>query len=136
MIRRKDGGKPFVSPENGEIVDELFGEVGKGTKQHSLALITIPHNKSSKLHYHPVAEESYYIMSGEGEIHYWHVNDLSQTHKVVDILKPGDAVAIPVMYWHQIFNKKKTDLQFLAVCVPSWHPQCSIFHEDLSKSKL
>ena len=108
---------PFVS-EHGEIVRELLGSAVGGGLQHSIAHITIPPGKAALKHYHPVVEESYYILTGQGRM-------------VVDgeekMLFAGDTIAIPLNAIHQIFNDSETDLIFLAVCAPPWTPDCSVF---------
>ncbi|MBZ0299613.1 MAG: cupin domain-containing protein, partial [Anaerolineae bacterium] len=86
--------------------------------QHSLAHITLPPGKASLRHYHPVVEESYFILSGQGRI----VVDGEQQR-----VASGDAIAIPVSTVHQIVNDGAEDLVFLAVCAPPWTPDCSVF---------
>ena len=109
--------KPFESA-HGEVVYEYMGNAAGGTSQHSLAQILLPPGKSALKHYHPVAEESYYILSGEGRV------VLDGKEKIVSA---GDAVAIPVNVVHQIFNDSAENLVFLAVCAPPWTPDCSVF---------
>lgn len=46
---------------------------------------------------------------------------------VTAALAPGDSVAIPAGAVHQITNDGSVDLVFLAVCVPPWTPDCSVF---------
>ena len=108
---------PFSSPY-GEIVREYMGIAAGGTQQHSLAHITLLPGKASLKHYHPVVEESYVILSGQGRM-------------VIDgeeqMLRAGDAVAVPVNAIHQIFNDSDANLEFLAVCTPPWTPDCSVF---------
>jgi len=117
-IRRKDDLKPFDS-EHGETVREFFGKaVGPDGVQHSLAHIVIAPGKASLKHHHPIAEESYYILSG-------------QARMVIDgeecAMKASDGVVILPKREHQIFNDGEEDLVFIAVCVPPWTPDCSVF---------
>ncbi len=107
---------PFTSP-HGEIIHEYLGSAAGGSQYHSLAQITLPPGTASVRHYHPTAEESYYILSGTGRVE---LNGENQN------IQPGDAVAIPANTVHQIFNISDMDLIFLAVCVPAWTPQCSV----------
>jgi mannose-6-phosphate isomerase-like protein (cupin superfamily) len=104
--------------EHGEIVCELIGHAVGGTSTYSLAQIVIPPGKASRKHYHPVAEESYSILSGMGR--------LEMDGETV-ILGPGDTVAILPDQVHQIFNAGEGDLVLLAVCVPAWTPDNSVF---------
>jgi mannose-6-phosphate isomerase-like protein (cupin superfamily) len=115
-IKNADDMLPFESV-HGEIVYEYLGKAAGGAVQHSLARIVLPPGKASLKHYHPVTEESYYILSGKGRL----VMD-GETRSVT----VGDAVAIPVNVVHQIFNDSNANLVFLAVCTPPWTPDCSV----------
>jgi mannose-6-phosphate isomerase-like protein (cupin superfamily) len=119
-IKRKEDCTPFAS-DHGEVVYELMGNAAGGTRQHSLAHIELPPGKASLKHFHPEAEESYYILSGAARI-------------VIDgetcLLTPGQAVAITPGMVHQIFNDRPEQLRFLAVCAPAWTPDISVFVED------
>ena len=107
-----------IETAHGEIVREILGHTAGGTSAHSLAHITLPPGKSSLKHYHPVVEESYYVLSGQGRM-------LVQNEE--RSLKPGDTVAIPPNTVHQIVNQSDEALTFLAVCVPPWTSDCSVF---------
>ncbi|MBN1966512.1 MAG: cupin domain-containing protein [Anaerolineae bacterium] len=116
-IRRKDDVKPFAA-EHGEVVYELSGHAAGGTSQHSVAYIELPPGKASLKHYHPVAEESYYCLSGTGRL-------------VIDgepyPLQPGACVALTPGQVHQLFNDGPETLCFLAVCAPAWTPDNSVY---------
>jgi mannose-6-phosphate isomerase-like protein (cupin superfamily) len=107
---------PFESA-HGEIVYEYMGNAAGGAIQHSLAQIVLPPGTSSIKHFHPIVEESYYVLSGQGRI----VLDGEQR-----IVSAGDAIAIPTAIVHQIFNDTDSDVIFLAVCAPPWTPDCSV----------
>ncbi len=117
-VQRDLNALAILQTPHGEIVREFFGAAAGGTRHHSLAYITLPSGKHSLKHYHPIAEESYYILSGSGRI----LVDSEERRCSV-----GDAVAIPPNAVHQIFNNGDTVLTFLAVCVPAWTPDCSVF---------
>lgn len=107
-----------ISTPHGETVREYMGSAAGGSTQHSLAHITLSPSAASRRHYHPTAEESYFVLSGHGE-----VTIEGETRE----LTPGDAVAIPAGAVHQIRCAGPTDLVFLAVCVPPWTPDCSVY---------
>lgn len=119
-ITRKDQvAQPFISP-TGEQVFEMIGcsaDLG-GANAHSFAHVVIPSGNSSQNHYHPVAEETYYILAGQGRM-------------VVDgeehILNVGDAILIMPPEKHQIFPVGANDLEFLVVCAPAWEPSNSVY---------
>lgn len=107
-----------VSAPHGEIIFELFGSTTGGGQAHSLAQIVIPPGKASRRHFHPEAEESYYVLSGVGAL-------------IIDgeavTLNTGDGVVIPPPQIHQIANQGTENLVLLVVCVPAWTPDNSVF---------
>ena len=109
---------PQLVSEHGEIVQEMFGNAGKNAAAHSLAQITLPPNTASLKHYHPIAEESYYILSGKGRV------EIDGESAEMSL---GDSVIILAEQVHQIFNDHAEELVFLAVCVPAWTPDNSVF---------
>lgn len=120
-VLSKDTVSPLVS-QHGEVIYELIGRaVGESTERHSVAYVTIPSGKSSLLHYHPHAEESYYILQGTARL-------LLADEEA--ILVPGQVILIPPPKPHKIINVSETDLAFLAVCVPAWEPANTVFLEQ------
>jgi mannose-6-phosphate isomerase-like protein (cupin superfamily) len=112
---------PITTP-HGELIRELIGRTAtKGfAPRHSVAHIVLPPGKSSLLHYHPEAEESYYILSGRARV-------LIGEEEVVMVA--GTAVLIPAPQPHKITNIGSEVLTFLAICVPAWEPDNSVFLE-------
>ncbi len=120
-IKSKNDTSPLVSP-HGEIIYELIGRaVGETTERHSLAYIVLPPGKASLLHYHPVAEESYYILQGNARL---------LLGEAETTLSPGQTVLIPPLKPHKIFNIGETDLEFLAICAPAWEASNSVYLEE------
>jgi mannose-6-phosphate isomerase-like protein (cupin superfamily) len=111
---------PIVS-QHGEIVYELIGNAAGATQRHSVAYVVIPPGKASLLHYHPEAEESYYILKGYGRIL---LGDEQET------IKTGESVLIPSPKPHKIINIGEENLEFIAVCVPAWEPANSVYLDD------
>ena len=116
-IKNTNDISPVTSPR-GEIIREYMGSAAGGAIQHSLAQITLPSGATARRHYHPVCEESYLILAGTGSVT---LDD--ETRKVA----AGDAIAIPANIVHTIINDSEADLVFLAVCVPPWTPDCSVY---------
>ena len=111
---------PIVTP-HGEVIHELIGRtVANPTERHSVAYIILSPGKASLLHYHPEAEESYFIL--QGKAHFLLGNEEA-------ILVPGQAVLITSSQPHKITSIGETDLVFLAVCVPAWEPTNTEFLE-------
>lgn len=111
--------EPFYT-SHGEIVRELAGLSAGGLQQHSVAHITIQPGKSSLKHYHPIVEESYYILYGSGIM----IIDGETRH-----VSAGQVIGIAPRQVHQIFNEGAEDLVMLVTCTPPWTPDCSIFVE-------
>jgi mannose-6-phosphate isomerase-like protein (cupin superfamily) len=113
--------KTKIETEHGEVIYELIGRtMGFGTASHSLAHVLIPAGKSSLRHYHPSAEESYYVARGEARIE---IDDESA------ILSSGDAVIIPARRAHKIYNVGNEDLVILVICLPAWEPSNTVWLE-------
>ena len=111
--------KPYTT-HSGERVYEMIGlpaQLG-GTSKHSFGYVVIPPEGSSRLHYHPLAEETYYIMKGKGRM----IIDNAEYN-----VKPGDAILISPPEKHQIFCVGKEDLEFIVVTAPPWEESNSIY---------
>jgi mannose-6-phosphate isomerase-like protein (cupin superfamily) len=106
------------SATNCEIIYEMFGMAVADSRAHSLAQIVIPPGKASRKHYHPVAEESYTVLSGTARM---------EMDGETAVLNPGDSVIILPPQVHQIFNTGENDLVLLVVCAPAWTPDNSVF---------
>jgi mannose-6-phosphate isomerase-like protein (cupin superfamily) len=119
-VIRKNDAHPHVQ-EHGEIIHELIGRaVGMPTDQHSVAYVIIPPGKSSIRHYHPVAEESYYILSGRA---------LMELGEEKQSLEPGQIVLIPPGLLHEIHSEGPGDLEFLAISAPAWEENEPVYQE-------
>lgn len=111
---------PIVTP-SGESIAELVGNASPvKSARHSIAIVTIPPGKSSVLHLHPEAEESYFVTAGRAEI---------RVGEETFALREGSAALIPPKAPHKITNSGNNDLVFVAVCVPAWEPTNSVWLE-------
>jgi mannose-6-phosphate isomerase-like protein (cupin superfamily) len=111
---------PLVTP-NGESIAELIGNASPvRSARHSVAVITLPPGRSSRLHKHPLAEESFFVTSGRAEVR---LGDSTVS------LQEGSAVLIPSETPHKITNSGTEDLVFIAVCVPAWEPTNTVWLE-------
>ena len=121
LTRKESISAPFDSG-HGERVYEMLGapEAIGGAKGHSFSHVVISPHCSSRPHYHPVAEETYYILSGEGR--------MLVDGKELQLI-PGDALLIMPPEVHQIFNDSDSELEFIAVCAPAWEPTNSVYLE-------
>lgn len=121
VFETSDTPNPIVTP-HGETIYEIVGQtVGEHTSTHSVAHVIVDPGKSSIRHFHPGAEESFYILKGSARIE---VGDESQD------LRPGQIVLIPAPQPHKIYNVGAERLEFLAVCVPAWEPSNTVWLES------
>ena len=118
MTARNAGDIEPLYTDHGEVVYELLGAAAGGSQAHSLAQIVVPSGKASLKHYHPQTEESYYILSGRGRL---------ELDGQTVTLNPGDGIGILPNQVHQLFNDEADDLVILAVCVPPWTPDNSVY---------
>ena len=116
-ITSKAETQPLVSP-TGETVCELVGLAAQhgGATQHSLAHIVIAPGGASARHYHKASEETYYLLRGAASM---------KVDGRTFALHPGETCLIQPGETHQISNPGNADLEFLAVCAPSWAPSDS-----------
>lgn len=116
---------PFIST-TGEMVYELIRRSDQlgSSRSHSVGYVVIPPGCSSRPHYHPAAEETYYILSGHGRI-------------IVDdkeyLLAPEDTILIMSLEHHQIFSVGDKNLEFIVVCAPAWEPTNSVYLDENKK---
>ena len=75
---------------------------------------------STREHYHPKAEEIYYITAGLGRIRIE-----GETRDV----KPGDAIAIPPGRKHKLWNTGPDTLKLLCCCAPAYEHSDTIITE-------
>jgi mannose-6-phosphate isomerase-like protein (cupin superfamily) len=119
-VIHKNDVRPHVQ-EHGEIIYELIGRsVDTPTEQHSVAYVVIPPSKSSIRHYHPVAEESHYILHGRA---------LMELGEEKQLLEPGQIVLIPRGLRHEIHSEGPEDLEFLAISAPAWEEKEPLYQE-------
>jgi len=105
----------------GEHIYLLAGADVGNMQQHSVVLVEIEPGRSSKEHYHPDVEETYYIISGSAEI---------KLNGAVRALHPGELIAIEPEAHHKITNRSQDEmLVFMATCAGPWTKDCSVFLE-------
>src|SRR5215471_3015313 len=80
-------------------------------RNQSLAEARLPAGASTQEHYHPKAEEIYYITHGSGRIRI--EGELREVNS-------GDAIAIPPGKKHKLWNTGKDTLRLLCCCAPAY----------------
>jgi mannose-6-phosphate isomerase-like protein (cupin superfamily) len=109
-VRNVDRVEAFLTKDGSEI-RELLAHRNSSIRNQSLAEARLPPATSTAGHRHPVTEEIYYILEGQG------VMQLDGEQRQVG---PGDAIAIPPNAFHQISNTGATVLKFLCCCAPAY----------------
>jgi mannose-6-phosphate isomerase-like protein (cupin superfamily) len=102
--------------EEREVVSEVFVEKLKGSlnltgcasKIVAIFETTLGGGESILPHYHPDAEELYYILSGKGTMH------IEEENKEVET---GDVVYIPPDKVHYLHNTSADQLRFITLTV-------------------
>jgi len=110
---------PFITKDGSEI-RELLAHRNSVIRNQSLAEARIPVGGSTQEHYHPKAEEIYFITAGMGKIRIGH-----EAREV----KPGDAIAIPPGQKHKLWNTGGETLKLLCCCAPAYEHSDTIITE-------
>jgi mannose-6-phosphate isomerase-like protein (cupin superfamily) len=116
-VMARDDCRPFTT-EDGSEIRELLARRNSAIRNQSLAEATLRLGQSTRPHFHPKAEEIYYILKGEGCI------KMNGEERGVG---PGDAIAIPPGVTHQILQEGREDLVFLCCCAPGYEPEDVVF---------
>src|SRR5215475_962085 len=102
--------QPFITKDGSEI-RELLAHRNSVIRNQSLAEARVPVGGSTLEHYHPRAEEIYYITAGTGRMRIE-----GETREV----RVGDAIAIPPGCKHKIWNTGHNMLTLLCCCAPAY----------------
>jgi mannose-6-phosphate isomerase-like protein (cupin superfamily) len=109
QIRYREA-EPYVT-RDGSIVRELFHPGRHGPSPMSLAEATVPPGGSTLLHRHPVSEELYHALSGEG---------VMTLGGEAFPISPGDTVRIRPGAPHALKNTGEAPLRILCCCSPPY----------------
>ena len=110
---------PFITKDGSEI-RELLAHRNSGIRNQSLAEARLPVGAATQEHFHPVAEEIYYITHGMGKIRI--ENELRE-------VQPGDAIAILPGQKHKLWNTGTETLKLLCCCAPAYEHSDTIITE-------
>ena len=109
-ISSRDQIAPFVTAD-GSHIRELLQSHNSPLRNQSLAEATLAPGQKTARHFHPRAEEIYFIVSGRGAL-----TIESETREV----GVGDAIAISSGAAHCIENIGADELRFLCCCAPGY----------------
>ncbi len=110
---------PFITKDGSEI-RELLAHRNSVIRYQSLAEARLPAGASTQEHFHPLAEEIYYLTHGTGRMRIE-----GETREV----KAGDAIAIPPGQRHKLWNTGNETLRLLCCCAPAYEHDDTIITE-------
>lgn len=110
---------PFITKDGSEI-RELLAYRNSAIRNQSLAEARIPVGGATQEHYHPRAEEIYFITAGAGRM---------RIDEEMREVKTGDAIAIPPGKKHKLWNTGNETLKLLCCCAPAYEHSDTIITE-------
>jgi mannose-6-phosphate isomerase-like protein (cupin superfamily) len=119
-IKHLDELSPFVTKDGSEI-RELLAHRNSSIRNQSLAEARLPVGGATQEHYHPRAEEIYYLTHGTGKLRIE-----GETREV----RAGDAIAIPPGKKHKLWNTGSEALRLLCCCAPGYEHADTVITED------
>jgi mannose-6-phosphate isomerase-like protein (cupin superfamily) len=119
-VVNRNQSRPFITKDRSEIRSIL--DRSNSTASHqSLAEATVPIGEETEEHYHPRAEEIYYVLRGQG------LMTLGDDRREVG---PGDGILIPPGTRHKIRNLAEGLLVILCCCAPPYSQEDTILVTD------
>ena len=111
---------PFTTKDGSEI-RELLAHRNSAIRNQSLAEARLPVGGSTQEHFHPKAEEIYYITNGTGRM---------RIEGEAREVKAGDAIAIPPGRKHKLWNTGSEMLRLLCCCAPAYEHDDTVITES------
>ena len=111
---------PVFTTKDGSEIRELLAHRNSAIANQSLAEARIQVGGCTAEHYHPVAEEIYYITHGAARIH------IGGEEREVGV---GDTIAIPPGTRHKLWNIGDDTLRLLCCCAPAYEHEDTILTE-------
>ena len=111
---------PAFITKDGSEIRELLAHRNSAIRHQSLAEARLPAGGSTQEHFHPRAEEIYYITHGIGRIRIE-----GETRDV----QPGDAIAIPPGQKHKLWNTGTEPMRLLCCCAPAYEHDDTVITE-------
>ena len=111
---------PAFITKDGSEIRELLAHRNSAIRNQSLAEARLPVGASTQEHYHPKAEEIYYITHGTGRM---------RIEGELRDVKPGDAIAIPPGRKHKLWNTGTEILRLLCCCAPGYEHEDTVITE-------
>jgi mannose-6-phosphate isomerase-like protein (cupin superfamily) len=112
---------PAFITKDGSEIRELLAHRNSAIRNQSLAEARLPVGSSTQEHFHPRAEEIYYITHGIGKI---------RIEGEVREVGAGDAIAIPPGLKHKLWNTGDEVLRLLCCCAPAYEHTDTVITES------
>lgn len=112
---------PAFITKDGSEIRELLAYRNSGIRNQSLAEARLPVGGATQEHYHPRAEEIYFITHGNGRMR------IEGEERAVSA---GDAIAIPPGRRHKLWNTGTEPLRLLCCCAPAYEHEDTVLTED------
>jgi mannose-6-phosphate isomerase-like protein (cupin superfamily) len=112
---------PSFITKDGSEIRELLAYRNSAIRNQSLAEARLPVGGSTQEHYHPKAEEIYFITAGTGRI---------RIEGEVREVRVGDAIAIPPGQRHKLWNTGSEVLKLLCCCAPCYENDDTVMTEN------
>ena len=116
---------PAFTTKDGSEIRELLAHRNSAIRNQSLAEARVPVGGSTMEHFHPRAEEIYFVTAGSGKMR------IENETRDVNI---GDAIAIPPGLKHKIWNTGEEVLKILCCCAPAYEHSDTIITEAENNS--
>ncbi len=120
MDVRNVSDMPAFITKDGSEIRELLAHRNSVVRNQSLAEARVPVGGSTQEHYHPRAEEIYFITAGIGKM---------RIEAELRDVKPGDAIAILPGQKHKLWNTGTETLKLLCCCAPAYEHSDTIITE-------
>ena len=108
---------PFTT-KDGSTIRSILDRTNAPVQNQSLAEARVPAGRATRIHFHRIAEEFYFILEGRGTM------EIDGESRAVG---PGDAILIPPGAWHSIGAEES--LRFLCCCAPPYAHEDTYFEE-------
>lgn len=111
---------PAFTTKDGSEIRELLAHRNSAIRNQSLAEARLPVGGATQEHFHPRAEEIYYITHGTGRLR------IEGEEREV---RAGDAIAIPPGRRHKLWNTGREPLRLLCCCAPAYEDDDTVLTE-------
>ena len=118
-VKNLNEAPAFITKDGSEI-RELLAHRNSAIRNQSLAEARVPVAGNTQEHFHPKAEEIYYITHGRGRI---------RIEEEVREVKAGDAIAILPGQKHKLWNTGSDTLRLLCCCSPAYEHEDTVLTE-------